>query len=418
MTAVTLPRPRLATLDILRGVAVLGILAMNIVGFSMPFNAYMNPAAFGMEGRADYLSWLVSFVFIDGKMRGLFSFLFGASLLLVLQGAEAKQEDAASIHYRRMAWLLVFGLLHYYFIWFGDILAGYAMTGMIAWFFHGLSPRKLILWGAGLVLVGFLVFAGMTFGVIILQNAVDTGQAEQGALESWQGLQNKFGVLSGQPLAEALALHRGSWTGLVHHRLLEEGLAPFTGLFMFGWETLGYMLFGMAALKSGFFRGEWSNRSYRKALILGYGIGIPAYAVLAWLLTRDGFSIPMVMAIVLAGTTPFRPLMILATAALIILLTRRGGVIVDRIAAAGRAAFTNYLGTSIIMTTLLYGYGLGLYGTMSRAELWLVVIPMWALMLLWSKPWLERYRYGPFEWLWRTLARGEMQPMRKAPAAA
>ena len=118
MTAVTLPPPRIATLDIVRGVAVLGILAMNVVGFSMPFNAYLNPAAFGMEGQADYISWLLSFILIDGKMRGLFSFLFGASLLLVIERAEAKGESAASIHYRRMVWLLVFGLLHYYFIWF------------------------------------------------------------------------------------------------------------------------------------------------------------------------------------------------------------------------------------------------------------------------------------------------------------
>jgi uncharacterized protein len=174
----------------------------------------------------------------------------------------------------------------------------------------------------------------------------------------------------------------------------------------------------MAALKSGFFSGEWSGAAYRKALILGYGIGIPAYALLAWLLTRDGFSVPMIMAIVMAATTPFRPLMIVATAALIILLTRRDGALVRRIAAAGRAAFTNYLGTSIIMTSFFYGYGLGLYGTMSRAELWLVVIPMWGLMLLWSKPWLERFQYGPFEWLWRSLARGEVQPMRKALASA
>jgi uncharacterized protein len=288
------------------------------------------------------------------------------------------------------------------------------MVGMIAWFFRGHSPRKLILWGVGFVLIGFLVFAGMAVAVTMMEGAVEAGQADESLLKEWQGLHNKFGILSGQPLAEALALHGGSWTGLVHHRLFEEGLAPFTGLFMFGWETLGYMLFGMAALKSGFFSGDWSKASYRKALLIGYGIGIPAYAVLAWLLTRDGFSVPMIIAIVMAATTPFRPLMILATAALIIIVTRRGGALVDRIAAAGRAAFTNYLGTSIVMTSLFYGYGLGLFGTMSRAELWLVVIPMCGLMLLWSKPWLERYRYGPFEWLWRTLARGEVQPMRKA----
>ena len=148
-------------------------------------------------------------------------------------------------------------------------------------------------------------------------------------------------------------------------------------------------------------------------MLVGFGIGIPAYVLLAWGYAQSGFTLPMTFAYVMAATVPFRPLMILATAALIILLTRRGGWLVDRIAAAGRTAFTNYLGTSILMTTLFYGYGFGLYGSLSRAELWPVVFAAWALMLLWSKPWLERFRYGPFEWLWRSLARGELQPMRR-----
>jgi uncharacterized protein len=118
------------------------------------------------------------------------------------------------------------------------------------------------------------------------------------------------------------------------------------------------------------------------------------------------------------ATVPVRPLMIIATAALIIIATRRGGAIVDRVAAAGRAAFTNYLGTSILMATFFYGYGLGMYGRFSRWELWLVVVAMWALMLIWSKPWLDRYRYGPFEWLWRSLSRAELQPMRRKLASA
>jgi uncharacterized protein len=189
--------------------------------------------------------------------------------------------------------------------------------------------------------------------------------------------------------------------------------APFTGVFLFGWETLGYMLFGMAALKSGFFRGEWPMARYRKWAITGFAVGVPAYALFAFLLVRSGFSVPMLFALWMAAATPFRPFMIVAIACLIILLTRKGGALVDRIAAAGRAAFTNYLGTSILMTTLFYGYGLGLYGTMSRIELWLVVIAMWGLMLLWSKPWLDRFRYGPFEWLWRSLARRRLEPMRR-----
>ena len=180
------------------------------------------------------------------------------------------------------------------------------------------------------------------------------------------------------------------------------------------------MLFGMAALKSGFFRGEWAVARYRKWALIGFAIAIPAYAVLAWLLIRADFSVPDVFTYSLAATTPFRPFMIVAIAATIVLLTRKGGWLVDRIAAAGRAAFTNYLGTSLLMTTLFYGYGLGWYGHLSRIQLWLPVVAVWVIMLLWSKPWLDRYRYGPFEWLWRSLARARFQPMRKrqAPSSA
>jgi uncharacterized protein len=413
MTAANEPQPRIATLDVVRGVAVMGILAMNIVAFAMPFQAYMNPAAFGTEGPADLASWVFGFIFVDGKMRGLFSFLFGASMLLVIERAEAKGEGAARIHFRRMLWLLLFGLLHLYLIWFGDILSGYALVGMIAWFFHGLPTRSLVRWGIGLLLVQLLVFAGVAAASFQLSGAAAAPGAPASDVEEWRRLEAQFGVLAGAPLAQKLAIYTGGYGGILADRVSLNALAPLKALFMFGWETLAYFLFGMAALKSGFLRGGWSDAAYRRIAATGFAIGIPVYALLAWLLIRDDFSVPMVFAVAMAATVPFRPLMVVATAALIILLARRGGALLDRIAAAGRAAFTNYIGTSIVMTSVFYGYGGGLFGELSRAELWLVVLPMWALMLAWPKPWLDRFRYGPLEWLWRSLSRGERQPMRK-----
>jgi uncharacterized protein len=417
MTAVTEPAPRIAYLDIVRGVAVMGILAMNIVGFAMPFQAYLNPAAYGTGSAADLASWAFSFILIDGKMRGLFSFLFGAGMLLVIEKAEARGEEPAAVHFRRMLWLLFFGLVHLYLIWFGDILTGYALVGMIAWFLHRLSTRALVRWGIGLLLVQLLLFIGLAAGAFMLSEAAAAPGATPAQVAEWRALERGFGTLSGAPLAQKLATYGGGYGGIFADRLALHATSPVTSLMMFGWETLAYFLFGMAALRSGFFRGTWSRAAYRKVVLAGFGIGIPAYAVLAWLLARDGFSVPMVFAVSMAATVPFRPLMIGATAALIILLAGRGGALVARIAAAGRAAFTNYLGTSILMTTFFYGYGAGFYGQLSRAELWLVVLPMWALMLLWSKPWLDRFEYGPLEWLWRSLSKWQAQPMRKVPAA-
>src|SRR4029079_5120810 len=165
MTATTAPGERIATLDIVRGVAVMGILAMNIVGFAMPGAAYMNPMAYGTQGPADLASWGFSFIRIDGKMRGLFSFLFGASLLLVVERAEASGRNPALVHYSRMFWLLVFGLIHFYLIWWGDILSLYAPVGMIAFLFRHFSVRQLLHMGAFLNLLQFALFAFFTLGM-------------------------------------------------------------------------------------------------------------------------------------------------------------------------------------------------------------------------------------------------------------
>src|SRR5688572_30159749 len=156
----TAARPkRIATLDIVRGVAVMGILAMNIVGFAMPDQAYLNPRAYGTQSNLDLFSWAFSFVLIDGKMRGLFSFLFGASMLLVIQRAKANGESEVRVHFSRMLWLLLFGYLHFYFIWYGDILTGYATLGMVAWFFRDQPERTLLKWGTILIGVQFALFA-------------------------------------------------------------------------------------------------------------------------------------------------------------------------------------------------------------------------------------------------------------------
>jgi uncharacterized protein len=410
------PEERIVTLDIVRGVAVMGILAMNIVAFAMPYQAYMNPAAFGTESAADTASWAFNFVLIDGKMRGLFSFLFGASMLLVIERAAASGSSPAEVHFRRMAWLLVFGLLHFTFIWFGDILAGYALVGMVAYLFHRLSPKVLVRCGIALLAVQTSVFALVAVAALFLQIVAADPAAPTELVMEWEAMRGQFGVPTEQALATKISMFHASYLPILEHRL-GKLLEPFANVLFFGWETLAYFLFGMALLKTGFFRGEWEAARYRRLLVIGYGIGIPAYVGIAYVLYRDGFSVPMIFALAMGATTPVRPLMILATASLIILLTRRGGAVVDRVAAAGRVAFTNYLGTSILMTSLFYGYGFGLYGAFSRIELWIVVIAMWALMLAWSKPWLEHFRYGPFEWLWRSLARGRAEPMRRAAPA-
>lgn len=408
------PNDRIVTLDIVRGVAVMGILALNIVGFAMPEAAYINPRAYGTESAADLAAWAFNFVFLDGRFRGLFSVLFGASMLLVIDRAMVSGQSPARVHYARMAWLLVFGLLHFYLIWFGDILALYALVGLVAFLFRHQRPRALLWWAAGLLIVQMLMFAAGAASFFVVQAAASAPDASAEAVRAWGEMQRGLAPYEPQRLREALDLHLGSFINLARHQLTEQTFDPFASVLFFGLETLGLFLLGMAGYRSGFLTGAWPDAVYRRCALWGFVVGIPLYALLAWWILASDFDVPTLFA-GFALTVPIRVVMIAAVAALIILLTRRGGAIVERIAAAGRAAFTNYLGTSILMTFVFNGWGLGLYGSLSRAQLWIPVLLTWAIILAWSKPWLDRFAYGPFEWLWRSLARGEVASMRKRP---
>jgi len=405
---------RVATLDVIRGVAVMGILIMNIVAFAMPEAAYMNPASFGSHGAVDYGVWAVNFVLVDGKMRGLFSFLFGASMLLVIERAEAKGENPLRVHYARMFWLLLFGLAHLYFIWWGDILHHYALVGALAYAFRKMPPHQLVI--AGLILIGLetaLIFTLMR-GMSHSQALVAAHHADAATLQQYRNYVESFGQPDAAYLAHDVAVHRGGYAMVFADRLPVAMRTPIQTLPFVGMETLAYMLLGMACFKTGMLSGAWPRALYRRWLAIGFGIGIPAYVVLLVLQVRGGFDPYWVALGGVTLSTPFRPLMIIGWACLIILLARPGGALTARIGATGRMTFSNYLGTSLICSTLFYGYGGGLYGQLSRAELYIVVAAVWVLMLLWSKPWLDHFRYGPFEWLWRSLARGKLQPMRGA----
>ena len=173
----------------------------------------------------------------------------------------------------------------------------------------------------------------------------------------------------------------------------------------------------MACFRSGFLTGAWSDRSYRRIATGGLVVGAAGFTALAWAGVTSRFYTPVVFGGYLLST-PLRVIMALGYAALIVLLSRRLGPLSQRVAATGRCAFTNYLGTSLLASFIFYGWGLGYYGTLSRFEAWLLVPAVWLLMLAWSGPWLERYRYGPLEWAWRSLSRWELQPMRRSRAPA
>ena len=410
---------RIITLDVIRGVAVMGILAMNIVAFAMPFPAYMNPAAYGGDSGANLASWFGSTLLVDGKMRGLFSILFGASTLLVIQRAEASGRGGAGAHYRRMAFLLLFGLIHFYFVWYGDILAGYALCGLLLYLFRNCSPKALLRWALGFLTISLLLLSLMTLPALMAGNPSLPTEARESMQEARRQIEKETGANSPK-IEDELSIYRGSYAAQVDSRLGEQTAMPFVGVLIFGWETLGLMLIGMALFKTGYLTGDWAAARYRKWAGWCFGIGLIGAAALAVLQVNSGFDAVVVMSSAIVWSMPFDVLLAIGWAAVVILWVKRGGTsaLRDRVAAAGRMAFTNYLMTSIVMTAVFYGWGLGLFGELDRISLWLPVLFMWALMLAWSEPWLERFHYGPFEWLWRSLSRMEFQAMRKSPSPA
>ncbi|WP_267382571.1 MULTISPECIES: DUF418 domain-containing protein [unclassified Sphingomonas] len=414
MTARPLPlSQRIAALDVIRGVAVLGILAANIAAFGLPGPAYFSPAALGAPSRADLVAWALTFVLVEGKMRGLFTLLFGASMLLVIDRAEAAGDDPAKVHYARMAWLFVFGLVHLYLFWWGDILTHYALVGCIAYAFRHLRVRWLVLLAGAAFTLQTLEFAAIALDLFRRHAAVFAAHASPNAVADWQALASPFGRPTEAEVAREVAAARGSFGTLLAWRW-STNTDPFTFLPAGGMETLGYMLLGMAGLRSGFLSGAWTRRTYARIAVALLAMTVPLSIALAAFDRAWGFDPRAVFLAALPLATPLHVPMVLGYAALVMALARAGGWWTRRFAAAGRMAFTNYLGTTLVCTTIFYGYGLGLFDRLGRAQLYAAVVATWVVILAGSRPWLARYRYGPLEWLWRSLARLAWQPMRGA----
>ncbi|WP_421990193.1 DUF418 domain-containing protein [Qipengyuania sp.] len=403
---------RIGSLDFIRGLAVMGILAANIVAFGQPMTAYMYPDAFTVpHSEAEDWMWVAQFVLIDGKMRGLFSLLFGAGMYLFLEKAWARGQGRW-LQAQRLFWLGLFGLLHYFFIWRGDILFLYGCAGLAALLFVGLSRRKQLVLGLLGYLGGVLLYGGF---VGLLPAVADTELGERAAYAQMaEDLETEKQADLADGALETELISSGDYAGWVSHNFsAHAGDLPFF-LFLFWFETLPLMLIGMAAYRYGLFDGGVDPGRQRRwgwgLLVIGTALTVP---VALW--AKDGgLTYYGTLAAMVGYSMLPRGLVILGLVALLALWGQSaGGWLAERIAAAGRAAFTNYLGTSVVMLLVFHGWAGGLFGELGRSELYLVMLAAWVLMLLWSKPWLERYRFGPLEWLWRCLTYRKLFALRR-----
>ena len=395
---------RIDSIDVLRGVAVLGILVLNIQSFAMIGAAYMNPTAWGDLTGGNRVVWYISHVFGDQKFMSIFSMLFGAGIVLMSERLAASGRSAVGVHYRRMGWLVLFGLLHAHLLWFGDILFIYAMIGMVVFLLRRLPPTILLIGGAVMMAIGVAVTAGMGWS---LQYWPD--EAVEGLREGWA------------PTAEVaqneIDAFRGSWLDQAMVRtpvalMLEFFLPIFSG---YGWKVFGMMLTGMGLFKLRLLDASRSAGLYAVIALLCLGLGIPTVMwgvhqqeARDWAL-EYGFFYGMLPNFIASS------IVAIGYICLVMLACRLAPSLLLRpLAAVGRMALTNYLMQTIICTTIFYGHGFGLFSELERTQQIMIVFAIWAAQLIWSPLWLSWFRYGPFEWLWRSLTYLSLQPLTRA----
>jgi uncharacterized protein len=407
MPAPTTTSHRLETLDVLRGFALMGILAMNIRAMAAPIGAYMYPYALFEYTGASRAGYVLTSVLFDLKMMGLFSMLFGAGVLFYAGKSSDGSRSASGLWFRRMGWLLVIGLVHAYLIWGGDILVPYALCGMLVlWWVRAWPARRLAIGAAAMLGVGatFAVVHGLSW-----EWMSEADRAQEAML-----------MMPTREQAQAqLDRQLGSYPEVV------AANAPYVLMFQtmffamfFLWRCAGMMLLGMALFKAGFLDGRLAASLYARtaAIALPIGLGLAWYGTLA--LERAQFAMPE-RAILDLWNYGGSIAAAVGYAAALIWIVKRGvlGALRRRLAAAGQMALTNYLLQSIITGVIFLGWGFGLAGELHYGEQLLVVAAIWAVQLTLSPVWLARFRFGPAEWFWRTLTYGVRPPMRSLTAA-
>ncbi len=391
---------RIHTLDVLRGVAVLGILAVNAAAFALPMSAAMSPeqSPFPLVGGSAAAHWLVE-VFFHQKFITLFSMLFGVSIFLV--GGERRDEAGGRVLRRRLMWLGLFGLIHGLAFWYGDVLLLYAWSGLFVMLMRSMPARPLILFGIGATLALATLQAGTQW------------MAVNGPSGLTEALDDESMRLADGAVAASIAAYRSGWPAGLIENLKAWGILQSASLFVYVFATIPLMMLGMGLFKAGFFHGRMPTRVYLILIAVGAAV-LALLGVLEWreIAAGPGVEATQGWANVLASYPIF---ITLAYASGLILLTSRGVGWVRRIfAPVGRMAFTNYLSQTLIMSTLFYmPWGPRLMGQVDYPGQLGIVVAVWALQLIWSPLWLSRFRMGPLEWLWRRLSYGHDLPLRR-----
>jgi uncharacterized protein len=413
---------RIQALDVIRGVALCGILLLNIVGFGLPIMAYEDPTVMGGASGSNLTVWWMNTLFFEGTMRTLFSMLFGAGVVLFTSRAEERGAGlrTADIFLRRNLWLIAFGMIHaYVLLWNGEILYTYGIVGLVLFTFRKQSPKMLLIVG-----IAVLVFLSL--------QRFTTAQANRSAYESYEQAQT-LGLSAAQESAETAAWeaileekkpsqetlqesvdgHRQGYLGVVAHNAPTSKYFETTFFYEFFFlDALGAMLLGMALFKMGVLTAQRTTGVYLTMIAIGYAVGLSVNYWEGRVLVDSGFSILAFDRVFI--TYDVGRLAITAGHVGVVMLLCMSDVLgwlKRALAAVGQMALTNYVMHTVICIFIFDGFGFGLFGQLERHELYYVVVSIWLFQLIASPLWLRKFRFGPLEWAWRSLTYWKKQQM-------
>jgi uncharacterized protein len=427
---------RVTLIDSIRGIALLGILLMNSMAQSQAHIFYdkMDPRQ-SITG-LNFFAWGAEMLVFEGTMRGLFSILFGAGTLLLLTRLIRKNNglEPADIYYRRLLWLLVFGLINaFIFLWPGDILYPYALCGLLLFPFRNLSPKNLLWIAFAFLLIGTyrensdlyqskkIISKGQVAEVLETkkQKLTDQQTEDLGKYKGFKNRNSQEGIIKAAVKEEKILQSRNYFTVFNYYKGINMMIQS-TGFYKNYWfDILLFLFIGMALYKSGFLLGKSSTSVYALVAFVGIAVGLLInyfFAKQQYQLKFDQFQFTQKWKFSYYEIR--RVFQTIGYLSLLILLYKAIPFrkILNVFAPVGQMAFTHYLSQSIITSIVFYGFAL--YGKLQRYEVYYVVGAIWLFQIVSSHIWLRYFRFGPFEWVWRSLTYMKKQPMKKRSMVA
>jgi uncharacterized protein len=423
---------RIGSLDSLRGLAILGILLINITSFGLPEASWSDPTMLENKGLNFYFWYIFGHGVFEGSFRALFSMLFGASFLIIVSQLEKRMGGLAATEYfvRRQLWLLFFGLINaFILLWPGDILYHYAICGIVLLAFRSASPRNLII-ASTVCLILLTIRQNKDFlaekkpvmeGIeasLIDTSVTQLTWAQKDAIKKMEEVEKSSNPeIRKKKLDKQNGTFRNGYRHIYEFQSNKSISSQTYGLYYFDFfDVLIFMLIGMAFFKSGIMQGEASLKLYGWFAFIGLSVGL----CLSYLYLHptikykfDSFEILRHKQFDIYELQRYVRSMGIFGTIMVAYKLQWFKRIFEWLRPVGRMAFTNYLSQSVICAILFYGFGLGLFGRLERYELYVVVLAIWITQIAFSHIWLRFFHYGPLEWLWRSLTVWKLQPTLK-----